>query len=97
METFGERMRHVRARRNISGAELARRLGVQEKRVSNWEMNRHEPPFQMVREICKQLRTHPSYLFGFTDDISASDLASPDWLEMVEGRLAAIEKQLNNR
>lgn len=42
---FAENLKTLRAENNMSQADLAKRLGVTQQCVSEWELNRTEPTF----------------------------------------------------
>lgn len=61
---IGERIRKYREERGISQKELARRLGVSNSRVSNWEQGINRPDANILADICRALSVSPSELLN---------------------------------
>ncbi len=72
-QSFGTRLRERARQLDMSDAEVARRLGISERRYGNYVTDEREPDFDLLPKICRALETHPSYLFGFTADPSEPD------------------------
>lgn len=53
--SIGENIKTFRELRNMSQYELSQILGVSDKTVSSWEINRTEPKMGMIEKICKAL------------------------------------------
>ena len=64
---FGERLRQLRQKQNLSQEELAYRVGVHNNSVSKWE-NGVIPNMKRVIALAKILGTTATYLLGETDD-----------------------------
>lgn len=91
MHVFGSRLREARERRGISQALLAKEINVNEKRVSNWEIAKHEPPLEVIDRLCDVLKTHPNYLMGHSDEPQKGNEASADVLDEIRDQLNRIE------
>ena len=64
---FGERLRQLRQKQNLSQEELADRVGVHNNSVSKWE-NGVIPNMKRIVALAKILGTTATYLLGETDD-----------------------------
>ena len=65
---FGKRLKELRETRELSQAELAKRLNVAKSTVSMWENNKREPEYEMLENICDLFNVDPNYLFGEIND-----------------------------
>ena len=54
-EKIGKYIRSKRKEKNITQQELASRLGVSEKTVSNWENGRNMPDLSLFNPLCEEL------------------------------------------
>ncbi len=59
---IGTRIRKYRETCGFSQKELAKRIGVSNSRVSNWEQGINRPDADILAEICKALNVSPSEL-----------------------------------
>lgn len=55
MESFGERLKRLRVEAGLTQMELAKKSGIAQKSISNWEMNDKEPKISSLRKLCKAL------------------------------------------
>lgn len=53
--TMGKNIKRFRELKGLTQAELANRLGISDKTVSSWEIERTEPKIGMVEKICVAL------------------------------------------
>lgn len=53
--SIGENIKMWRERRNLKQSDLAEKLGISDKTVSSWEINRTEPKMGMIEKICAVL------------------------------------------
>lgn len=60
--TIGERIRIARKRRNMNQADLARRIGVSQPSVANWETGVHDPRRIVLSRIADVLETPVDWL-----------------------------------
>ena len=69
MSTIGQRIKTLRVARRLSGAALARKIGI--KQPSLWELENKpgaEPSGRVLAELCKALHTTGIYImFGGQD------------------------------
>ena len=72
---FGDRMREVIRRQNITNTKAAELLGVSQPRFAQWLSGKNEPSQENIKKFCDIFHTTPNYLFGFDDEISESDRA----------------------
>lgn len=64
MATFAERLSEALKLRNITPADLSRRIGVNEGTISNYRKGKYEPKQIRLEEISKVLRVSISWLMG---------------------------------
>lgn len=64
MGIFAERLKAALDIRNISAAELSRRLGIDEGTISNYKKGRYEPKQRRLEEISKILNVSIPWLMG---------------------------------
>lgn len=64
MEHFGERLKRVLAKRNLSQNQAAKILGVDRARISQLVNGRPQNPIGILlfRRLCRKLRVNPNYL-----------------------------------
>jgi transcriptional regulator with XRE-family HTH domain len=72
MEGVGKILRRRAREHGWSDAEVARRVGIQPRRYSNYVNDEREPPFEMLIEICRVLDLAPNDLFGFQPPLLGS-------------------------
>ena len=69
--SIGDNIKSFREMQKMSQNELSRLLGVSDKTVSSWEINRTEPKMGMIEKICKALNCKKTDIIG-NDDIGDS-------------------------
>ena len=52
----------------LSQASAARLLGMSARRFGHYCNDQREANYDLMVEICRVLKTHPNYLFGFDDN-----------------------------
>ena len=67
--SIGDKIKKWREHRNLKQSELAEMLGVSDKTVSSWEINRTEPKMGMVEKISSALHCKKTDIIGI-DDVS---------------------------
>lgn len=85
--SIGDNIKKWREYRNLKQSELAEMLGVSDKTVSSWEINRTEPKMGMVEKISSALHCKKTDIIGI-DEVEASD--EPYYLMM---RLARLHRK----
>lgn len=61
---IGSRIRKYREENNLSQKQLAKKIGVSNSRVSNWEQGLNRPDADILAAICVALDVSPSLLLG---------------------------------
>jgi transcriptional regulator with XRE-family HTH domain len=64
METFGANLRQRAEQLGLSNAEVARRVGLSERRYGNYVTGRRQPDFALLVRIAEVLQTTPDELLG---------------------------------
>ena len=67
--SIGDNIKKWREHRNLKQSELAEMLGVSDKTVSSWEINRTEPKIGMVEKISSALHCKKTDIIGI-DNVS---------------------------
>ena len=67
--SIGDNIKKWREHRNLQQSELAEMLGVSDKTVSSWEINRPEPKMGMVEKISSALHCKKTDIIGI-DNVS---------------------------
>ena len=71
--SIGENIKKWRELRNLKQSELAELLGVSDKTVSSWEINRTEPKMGMVEKISAALNCKKTDIIGLDDENITND------------------------
>ena len=64
---FGRRLKVLRKAKKLNQAELAERVGIETKYLSNLETGRRSPSFDKAVELARALDVPMSSLFSFDD------------------------------
>ena len=64
MKSFAELLRSVLEEKDVSQAELARRIGVVQQVVNHYCTDKIKPSIDMLRTICQMLDVSSDYLLG---------------------------------
>lgn len=67
MNTFGERLAHLRSKEGLSQADLAKHLKIAKSTLGMYETDRREPGFEMTRKIADHFGVTIDYLTGGKD------------------------------
>ena len=62
--TFGETLKRLRQRKNISQDDLARELNVKQYVISSWEIGRSEPNIEQIKFLSTYFTVPTDYLLG---------------------------------
>ena len=62
--TFGETLKRLRQRKNISQDELARKLNIKQYVISSWEIGRSEPNIEQIKFLSTYFNVPTDYLLG---------------------------------
>jgi transcriptional regulator with XRE-family HTH domain len=78
--SFGELLREKRQKRDLTQAELAQMIGVQQQAVGRWELDKDLPRQETIRLIAQQLDISGAQLavaLGYVDDDDADERDDP--------------------
>lgn len=65
--TFGERLTQVRKRKNLSQAEIGKKIGINGDAYGRYERNDVRPTIEMAVKIAQALEISLDYLTGTSD------------------------------
>lgn len=65
---FGERLRALRAEKNIGQNLLAKELGLSNASISYWETGKQEPTAEAIFKLAEYFGVTSDYLLGLTDE-----------------------------
>lgn len=65
--TFGERLTQVRKRKNLSQAEIGKKIGINGDAYGRYERNDVRPTIEMAVKIAQALEISLDYLAGTSD------------------------------
>ncbi len=66
--TFGEKVRQLRIKQNLTQDTLACMTGISKARISNYERNKRRPKWEVAHAIANALGTPLSELYGENQD-----------------------------
>lgn len=75
---FPERLRELRKKRGMKATEVATALGMSRAGYSNWELAVRKPTPEGLEKVAALLNTTPAYLFGWSDEETASRYQAVD-------------------
>ncbi len=75
MATFGQRLRALRTRRELSQREMGQIIGVSKSSVNMYERDEREPSFRTLGVIADFFGVSTDYLLGRTDKADAPPAA----------------------
>lgn len=67
MTKFNERLKELRIEKNLSQSQLAKRINVDFRTISNWENGVNQPNIDTLTAIAKCLDVSTDYLLGIVD------------------------------
>lgn len=76
MASFKDMLKYLRARENLSQAELADKLGVAKSTISMYEAGKREPDFETLEAIADLFNVDMNFLLG--KDGSENDRCYPN-------------------
>lgn len=88
---IGSNIKNIRESKGLKQHELAELVGVSDKTVSSWEVNRTEPKLDKIEEICKVLCCTKTDLIG-DNEFCVSSYTNKD----IKNNLETIIEQLTN-
>lgn len=77
MTDFGNRLKQARKEKHMTQKELAKRLGLEQSAISNYEKSFRTPPMQSILDIAEALDVSVSYLLGETLEGNRQNLGKP--------------------
>lgn len=92
MDKFGTKLRERAAALGVSNAEVARRLGLTERRYAHYVSGDREPDLTTLVRIAEVLQTSPDWLLG----VIGTD-GAPIPRKLLLDRLAASAEQLSDQ
>jgi putative transcriptional regulator len=66
--TFRTRIKELRARYDLTQADLAKKVGVRRETILYLEKGKYNPSLELAYEVAKVLKTTIDDLFIFTDE-----------------------------
>ncbi|WP_226909085.1 helix-turn-helix domain-containing protein [Listeria monocytogenes] len=64
---FGERLRSLRENKNLTQQKVADDLNIKRENLSNYERNKREPDYEMLKKLAEYYGVSRSYILGETD------------------------------
>lgn len=97
MSTLAERLKSMRAAKEVSQEEVARSLGISRATYANWETSRTAPDPDTLRRLADYFRVSIDSLLGRTPpDNSTKDAANnplPTWLSNLPPEMQEFVKE----
>lgn len=90
---FAERLKKERINRNLTQAELAKKLDLTQQAIGKWEKGIAEPDIQTLKKLSLVLGCDIRYLLGTTNNPLPVEKASPE-TSTKEALLIAIRNML---
>lgn len=78
MNTFGDRLKYLRQRKNLKQSELGELLGLSGSAVGSWEREVRQPDLETVGRLARELDVSTDYLLGLTDEVSQENGRATD-------------------
>ncbi len=66
--TFGQKIKHLRTKANLTQKELAEKMNVTFQTISKWESDTNEPDIESIRRLSNVLGCSIEYLFNQEDE-----------------------------
>lgn len=73
METFAKNLKRRAEELDLSNAEVARRVGLSERRYAHYVSGRNEPDLALLLKIASVLQSTPNDLLGLADGADPSN------------------------
>ncbi|MDR2741723.1 MAG: helix-turn-helix domain-containing protein [Treponema sp.] len=71
-DEFAERLKTIRAVRNLTQSELAEKSGLPTSSIAQFETKARKPSFDTLRKLSKALEVSTDYLLGTVDEPQTS-------------------------
>lgn len=75
---FGERLRSLRENKNLTQQKVADDLNIKRENLSNYERNKREPDYEMLKKLAEYYGVSRSYILGETDKKNYWELNDKD-------------------
>lgn len=89
-----ERLRELIRQDARSEAQIARELGLSERRFNHYVGGRSRLPSALISPLCEVLGTHPNYLLGWSNEIRPKSPNTGMQAAALEERLSRLEAAL---
>lgn len=73
MKTLGDRLRNAREQKNLTQIDVAKRTGINNKTISNYENNVSSPDPEALKEFAILYETSVDYLVGRAENRDIED------------------------
>ena len=70
---FGENLKKLRKRANLSQSDLAKQLNINQYNISYWEIGRSEPNIEQIIKLSEILNVPIDYLLGKNEILTSND------------------------
>lgn len=90
-DTFGGRLSRVRDAQGLSTAQLARRCGVRQKTIEQWESDRSEPGVERLSLLAGVLNVNILWLLHGVGEAPADEIG-PDPLAAITVQLERLKR-----
>lgn len=81
--SFGDKLRSARKAAGLTQRELAKRIGMENSSICNWEKGRSIPYVDTIESICGVLHVDPAYFFEGGEDSQKTPKA-PTFMSLYE-------------
>lgn len=68
MSIFGDRLKQLRAEKNLLQRDVSKHLGITTLAYQRYEYGDREPDFAKLASICQYFNVSSDYLLGLSDD-----------------------------
>jgi len=94
---IAEKIKELRTERNLTQAELARKLGLTRNGVNSWEQSLSLPSIQYLILLAKFFNTSADYLLGLSDrtSVDVTNLSNRD-ITLVSDIIERLKEEQNN-
>lgn len=92
--TFGERLKLLRNRKNLSQIELAQLIGVSKSSLAMYETDKREPGINTLHKLCRNLEVTGDELLGI--EVNSQALEKCSDIDPNEKLLLTGYRQLND-
>ena len=79
---IGRRLKECREKTKLTQAQVAEKIGIERVSVSNYEIGRVSPPWDVLIKFADLFNTSTDYLLGNTDDPDKPFVDEPDTIDL---------------